>query len=97
MQENPWQNYVELNDIQADDLRTIADEAGLKDSVRIITALRGLTLNIPRKPFKKAMERYIMAKYDGTRYSINKLAMECDMTQRQVAKIIRRSISKPKL
>lgn len=93
MQNTPWKNYIKLEDIKNDDLKIIAEEAGLECSVRIITALRGLTIYIPLKPFKKAIERYILAKYDGTKYSINKLALECDITQRQVLKIIKRKIS----
>ena len=93
MQNTPWKNYVKLEDIQSDDLKTIADEAGLECTIRIITALRGLTIYIPVKPFKKAVERYILSKYDGTKYSINKLAIECEMSQRQVSKIIKNGIS----
>ena len=95
MQNTPWKNYVKLEDIQNDDLKTIAEEAGLDISLKIIMALRGLTIYIPLKPFKKSIERYILAKYDGTKYSINKLAMECEMSQRQVTKIIKRKISSP--
>ena len=93
MQNTPWKNYVKLEDIQNDDLKTIAEEAGLELSIRIIMALRGLTIYVPLKPFKKSVERYILAKYDGTKYSINKLASDCNMTQRQVSKIIKNGIS----
>ncbi len=93
MQNTPWKNYVKLEDIQNDDLKTIAEEAGLELSIRIIMALRGLTIYVPLKPFKKSVERYILAKYDGTKYSINKLASDCNMTQRQVSKIIKKGIS----
>ena len=93
MQNTPWKKYVKLEDLRSEDLKTIVEEAGIDCAIRIIMALRGLTVYVPLKPFKKSMERYILAQYDGTGNSIKKLAIQCELTQRQVAHIINKKIS----
>jgi hypothetical protein len=88
----PWKDYIKEKS-ECDDIRTIIDEVGLEESLRIILALRGLTLTIPKYPFKEARKEYILNNYDGTRYCMNKLALDTELSQRQVAKILDIDIS----
>ena len=77
MQNTPWKNYVKSEDVQGEDLKTIVEEAGIECAIRIMMALRGLTIYIPKQPFRKSIERYILDKYDGTGNSLKKLAIQC--------------------
>ena len=47
----PWKDYIKEK-TECDDIRTIIDEVGLEESLRIILALRGLTLTIPKYGFR---------------------------------------------
>ena len=94
MEYQPWMDYIKIEDMPNDDLKFIAETAGLKSAVALIFCTPRLTVSIPKNSFKSVKEEYIRDKYDGTKYSINKLAVQCDMTQRQVYKIIEKSIQK---
>lgn len=88
MEYKSWMDYITPNDMPNDDLKYIAENAGIKSALALIFCTPGLTVSIPQKPFKEVKERYIMDKYDGTKYSINKLAVDCGLSQRYIYKII---------
>ncbi len=92
MLEQRWKNYIEMKDIPNDDLKIVAEIIGIKNTVDFILAAPGLLVSIPRKPFREAKERYILDVYDGTKYCLSKLAIECDLSQRQVYKIIKKKV-----
>ena len=75
-----------------DDLKFIAESAGIKSALALIFCTPGLTVTIPKNSFKEVKERYIMSKYDGTKYSINRLAVDCGLSQRYIYKIIEKHI-----
>lgn len=88
MEYKPWMDYIRIEDMPNDDLKTIAERAGIKSAIALIFCTGGITVTIPRIPFKSAKERYIKDKFDGTKYSINKLAIDCEYSQRQIYKIL---------
>lgn len=95
MEYKPWMDYIKPEDMPNDDLQYIAETAGIKSALALIFCTPGLTVSIPQKPFKEVKERYIMDKYDGTKYSINKLAVDCGFSQRYIYKIIEKHSKKP--
>ena len=98
MDYKPWMDYIKPEDMPNDDLKFIAENAGIKSALALIFCTPGLTVNIPKNSFKEVKERYILRKYDGTKYSINRLAVECGLSQRYIYKIINKySKSAPKL
>lgn len=94
MEYKPWMDYIKPEDMPNGDLKYIAETAGIKSALALIFCTPGLTVSIPQKPFKEVKERYIMENYDGTKYSLNKLAVDCGISQRYVYKIIERNLKK---
>ena len=92
MDYKPWMDYIRPEDMPNDDLKFIAESAGIKSVLALIFCTPGLTVTIPKNSFKEVKERYIMSKYDGTKYSINRLAVDCGLSQRYIYKIIEKHI-----
>ena len=92
MDYKPWMGYIRPEDMPNDDLKFIAESAGIKSALALIFCTPGLTVTIPKNSFKEVKERYIMSKYDGTKYSINRLAVDCGLSQRYIYKIIEKHI-----
>ena len=92
MDYKPWMDYIRPEDMPNDDLKFIAESAGIKSALALIFCTPGLTVTIPKNSFKEVKERYIMSKYDGTKYSINRLAVDCGLSQRYIYKIIEKHI-----
>lgn len=87
-----WMENVTIDDLPNDDLKLIAREAGLKHAMLFIFLFSGAAVTIPNNPFTKLRDNYIMNNYDGTKTSINKLAIECGVTQRHVYRILKKRI-----
>jgi len=94
MDYKPWMNRIKPEYMPNGDLKFVAEFAGIKSALALLFCAPGLTVSIPQKPFKELKEQYIMDNYDGTKYSINKLAVECGISQRYVYKIIERNLKK---
>ena len=92
MDYKPWMDYIRPEDMPNDDLKFIAESAGIKSALALIICTPRLTVTIPKNSKKKVKERYIMSKYDGTKYSINRLAVDCGLSQRYIYKIIEKHI-----
>lgn len=92
MEYKPWMEYITIEDMPNDDLKFLAENAGIKPVLALIFSSPGLTVSIPKTSFKEVKEKYILSKYDGRKYTINKLAVECDLCQRHVYKIINKKL-----
>ena len=92
MQFEPWMEKATPDDMPNDDLKYVAEKAGMRYALMLIFLLAGLTVNIPKNSFKKLKEKYIIKEYDGTRFTLNRLAVECDISQRLVYKIIKKHL-----
>ena len=94
MEYKPWMDYIKPEDMPNDDLRFIAESAGIRSALALIFCTPGLTVTVPKNSFTAVKERYIVSQYDGTKYTINRLAIECGLSQRYVYKIIKKHLHK---
>ena len=81
MDYKPWMDLIKPEDMPNDDLKFIAESAGIKSALALIFCSPGLTVSIPKNPFREIKEKYIMSQYDGRKYTVNRLAIECDLSQ----------------
>ena len=96
MRYEKWIENVTPDDMPNDDLKYVAYNAGLKQALILIFLLPGLSLYIPKLGLKRLKENYIIKNYDGRRTTINRLAIECNLSQRHIYKIINKHLSKNK-
>lgn len=89
MELKPWIQSVTPDDMPNDDLKFIAQKAGVQSALALLFYTPGLTVNIPKNPFKIMKKEYIKNNYDGTKYMLNKLAVECGCSQRYIYKIVK--------
>ena len=92
MDYKPWMDYIRPEDMPNDDLKFIAESAGIKSALALIFSTPRLKVTIPKNSFKEVKERYIMSKNNRTKYSINRLAVDCGLSQRYIYKIIEKHI-----
>lgn len=93
MKLKPWMENITIDDLPNEDLKFLAEEAGIKYALMMLFLFPGVTVTIPNNPFAKLKENYIINNYDGTKSSINRLAIECEITQRHVYRIIKKSLT----
>ena len=65
----PWMQSITPDDMPNDDLRFIAEKAGMQSALALLFCTPGLTVSIPKNPFKIIKEEYIKNNYDGTKYA----------------------------
>ena len=56
MDYKPWMDYIKPEDMPNDDLKFIAENAGIKSALALIFCTLGLTVNIPKNSFKEVKE-----------------------------------------
>lgn len=96
MEYKPWMDYVTVDDMPNDDMKFIAIFAGLKSALALLFSSPGISVSIPKISFKKAKERYVLKEYDGRKFTINRLAVECELSQRQIYLILEKARKKNK-
>lgn len=89
MNYEPWMEKATPDDMPNEDLKYVAQQAGMRQAMMLIILLAGLTVYIPKNALQTVKKRHIINEYDGTRYTINRLAIECNYSQRYIYKIIK--------
>ena len=88
MQYEPWMDKATPNDMPNDDLKFVAEKAGMKQALMLIFLLPGLNVSIPKNALRIVKERHIINEYDGTRFTINRLAVECESVYSKSCSVI---------
>ena len=96
MQYEPWMDKATPNDMPNDDLKYFAETVGMKQALLFVFLLSGVPVYIPKNSLRLIRDKHIINEYDGTKYTINRLAKECDLTTRQVYRIIEEHLNKSK-
>ena len=71
-----------------DDLKNVEVLAKYETALALMLYCPGMTISVPTMRFSKAKRRYIERQYDGRKFTLNRLAVECGYTQRYVYKIL---------
>ena len=87
-----WMDSLTIEDLPNDELKFVAINAGMRCALTLILCVPGLTVSIPRNALKIVKERHILNEYDGTKFTLNRLAVECEVSQRHVYKILERHL-----
>ena len=53
MDYQPWMDYIKPDDMPNDDLKIIAESAGIRSALALIFCTPGLTVSIPTKAFSE--------------------------------------------
>lgn len=92
MEFQEWMKDVTPEDMPNDDLKFVAETAGIKSALIMILLLSGLTVTIPKNALKSLKEKHILNEYDGTKFSLNKLTVQCGLSQRYVYNLIKKNL-----
>ncbi len=96
MQYEPWMDKATPNDMPNDDLKFVAETVGMRQALLFVFLLSGYNVYIRKNALRLVRDKHIINEYDGTRYTINRLAKECDLTTRQIYRIIEEHLHKSK-
>ncbi|MBR1626481.1 MAG: hypothetical protein IJ681_04975 [Bacteroidales bacterium] len=96
MQFEPWMEKATPNDMLNDDLKFVAETVGMRQALLLVFLLSGVYFYIPKNALRLVRDKHIINEYDGTKYTINRLAKECDLTTRQIYRIIEEHLNKSK-
>lgn len=90
MKEKPWLKDITADDMPNEELRILASFCGVEFVIHLMEQASGLNINIPKFPFRKLKEKYILENCNGEKASAIKFAMECDVTVKHVYNILRK-------
>ncbi|MBQ9245596.1 hypothetical protein IJ182_04945 [bacterium] len=96
MQYEPWMDKATPDDMPNADLKFVAETVGMRQALLFVFLLSGYNVYIPKNALRLVRDKHIINKYDGTKYTINILAKECDLTTRQIYRIIEEHLHKSK-
>lgn len=89
----PWMKNITSDDMPNEDLRFIAEKAGLKAALALLFFTPGLIVSIPKNYFKELKDKYILENYSGSKYSLNELCIKCDVSQRYIYRLMRKKLA----
>lgn len=75
---NEWTHNLHVDDMPNEDMRFIALHCGVDTALKLMEKMPKQHLYIPDPKFLKA--KYIIEKHDGSRQSVNNLALECGVS-----------------
>ena len=91
----PWTKLITIDDLPNDELKYLADIIGFPKVLEILmTVEQNMMVYIPKNPFRETKEKYILEHYDGTKYTMLKLAKECNITERHIYNLLRKKLKK---
>ena len=85
----PWIQNITAEDMPNEDLRFIAEKAGLNAALALLFYAPGLIVSIPKNGFRLLKDKYILKNYRWNKYSLNELAVKCDVTPRYIYKLVK--------
>lgn len=94
MDKKPWLKDITIEDMPSDETKFLAEFCGVETAINLIENLKGVTINIPQDGFRRLKDKYILEHYDGSRSSILRLSMQCDVTDKYIYKLLKKNRNK---
>lgn len=91
MDKKPWLNNITVEDMPNDEIKFLAEFCGVETAVNLVENLRGVTINIPSDGFRRLKDKHILQNYDGSRSSILRLSLQCDVTDKYIYKLLKKN------
>ncbi len=95
MKKEPWIENITEEDMPNEDLKLVAGLCGVDVAMNLIDNLPGVLIRIPNSSYKRLKEAYILRNYDGTRSSLLKLAIICEVSDTQIYRILKKKKKTP--
>lgn len=89
MKKKPWLENVTEDDMPNDELKYLACILGIPATLELIDQAPGIIINIPKNAFKLLKDKYILNNYDGTKLCMVKMAIELNVTERYIYRILK--------
>lgn len=83
-----WERNLTLEDLPSEDIKIIADLYGMEFAIKFMSDLSGVMINVPSCALKKIRNNYICRNYDGTKKTCMSLALECNVTEAYIKRIV---------
>ena len=90
MLNKPWIENITEDDMPNSDLNAVACFCGIETALILMENYPSGVICIPKRPFKNLRNNYINRNYDGTALSIVKMANICDISTRQIRRILKK-------
>lgn len=87
--ESGWVKYITEESIDDYELLDLIGLIGFDATKKLMLNYAGVPILIPKSATSKYKHQYILDNYDGTKKSRMKLALECNITEGYVYKIIK--------
>lgn len=84
-----WMKYLTEDSIEDCELLDLIKLIGFEATKKLMLKHAGIPILIPKSATSKYKHQYILDNYDGTKKSRMKLALECNITEGYVYKIIK--------
>lgn len=80
---------VKRDDLPNEELKMVADNCGMFVAISLCVNMKGISINVPKQPFRELVKSRIWEKYDGTTDSLNKIAREYKYSKRYLYKMLK--------
>lgn len=88
--EPKWAEYITEDSINDYGLLDLISIIGFEATKKLMVHYAGNTITIPKSANTKYKHQYVLDHYDGTKYSRMKTAVECEITENYIFKIMKK-------
>ncbi len=88
--EPAWAKYITEENIEDDNIKGLIPIIGFENVKKIMFQYTGIPFLVSKTTFTKYKHKYIIDNYDGTKQSRRKIAIECDLTESYIYKLVKK-------
>ena len=84
-----WAKYITEDNLPTEDLKYLCSIIGLEATKKLMFKAAGEKFSIHAHCNQEYKKQYIIDNFDGTKYTINKMTVDCETNNRYVYKVIK--------